>query len=68
MQTIPKIDLKGLPENAQQEVYDFYCFIKQRVQEDKIIRQIDETTLLSQSSLAQDWDNEEEDKAWKEFQ
>ena len=30
MQTIPQIDLRVLPESAQQEVYDFYLFLKQR--------------------------------------
>ena len=30
MRTIPQIDLWVLPENAQQEVYDFYLFLKQR--------------------------------------
>ena len=35
MQTIPQIDLRVLPENAQQAVYDFYLFIKQRVSEKK---------------------------------
>ena len=33
MQTLPQIDLRVLPESAQQEVYDFYLFLKQRYYE-----------------------------------
>ena len=29
------IDLRDLPESAQQEVYDFYLFVRQRVLEDQ---------------------------------
>jgi len=68
MQTIPQIDLNVLPENAQQEVYDFYLFVKQRVSEKKIIDSANETLLLSEESLAEDWNKKEEDAAWKEFQ
>ena len=68
MQTIPQIDLRVLPENAQQEVYDFYLFVKQRVSEKEFIANIDEAALLSEKSLAEDWDKKEEDEAWKEFQ
>ena len=68
MQTIPQIDLNVLPEDAQQEVYDFYLFIKQRVSEKKIIASAGESALLSEKSLAEDWDTKEEDEAWKDFQ
>ena len=68
MQTIPQIDLRVLPENAQQEVYDFYLFIKQRVSEKNLIASVDETALLSEESLAEDWNKKEEDDAWKDFQ
>ncbi|MCU7836239.1 MAG: hypothetical protein KZQ83_13440 [gamma proteobacterium symbiont of Taylorina sp.] len=37
MRTIPQIDLQELPENAQQEVYDFYLFIKQRVSDNQFL-------------------------------
>ena len=68
MQTIPQIDLQALPEDAQQEVYDFYLFIKQRVSERKIIASVGESALLSEKSLAEDWNKVEEDEAWKDFQ
>ncbi len=52
---IKPIDLRDLPEDAQREVYDFYLFVKQRA-------------LLSEKSLAEDWNKPEEDEAWKAFQ
>ncbi len=68
MQTMPQIDLQVLPEKAQQEVYDFYLFIKQRVSKEKQFSRVDESALLSEKSLAEDWAKKEEDEAWKEFQ
>ena len=68
MQTVPQIDLHVLPENAQQEVYDFYLFVKQRISEKKLVSQIGESALLSEKSLAENWDNKEEEEAWKDFQ
>lgn len=68
MISVKQIDLQGLPENAQQEVYDFYLFIKQRVNEKQILYKAGESALLSEKSLSEDWDKAEEDKAWQEFQ
>ena len=63
-----QIDLQGLPENAQQEVYDFYLFIKQRVSEKEMLYKAGESALLSEKSLSEDWNSIEEDEAWKMFQ
>ena len=68
MIAVKQIDLKGLPENAQQEVYDFYLFIKQRVQDGKILYKAGESALLSEKSLSEDWNKTEEDEAWQVFQ
>ena len=65
---VKQIDLQGLPENAQQEVYDFYLFIKQRVHEKQILYKAGESALLSEKSLSEDWDKAEEDEAWQAFQ
>ncbi len=73
MQTIKQLDLSALPQNAQQELYDFYLFLKQRHDEKehsvtpKAIR-AGETALLSESTLAEDWNRKEEEEAWKTFQ
>lgn len=68
MEAVKQIDLQGLPESAQQEVYDFYLFIKQRFSEKKIEYKVGESALLSEKSLSEDWDRIEEDEAWKIFQ
>lgn len=68
MLAVKQIDLQGLPENAQQEVYDFYLFIKQRVSEKEILYQAGESALLSEKSLSEDWNRTEEDEAWQIFQ
>lgn len=64
-----QMDLRDLPEDDQREVYDFYLFVKQRVLEkQKSILQAGESALLSEKSLAKDWNKLEEDEAWKAFQ
>ena len=62
-----QIDLRDLPEDAQREVYDFYLFVKQRALEKQSILQAVESALLSEKSLAEDWNKPDEDKAWKAF-
>lgn len=62
-----QIDLRDLPEDAQREVYDFYLFVKQRTLEKQSISQAGESALLSEKSLAEDWEKPEEDEAWKAF-
>ncbi len=68
MESIQTIDLSKLPEQAQQEVYDFYLFIKQRVQERQALSKAGESALLSEKSLSEDWNKTEEDMAWQDFQ
>ena len=62
------IDLRDLPESAQQEVYDFYLSIRQRVREEQAIVAAGEGALLSEKGLAEDWIRPEEDEAWQVFQ
>ncbi len=62
------IDLRDLPEAAQQEVYDFYLFVRQRVLEDQAILAAGEGSLRSEKGLAEDWIRPEEDEAWQAFQ
>ena len=62
------IDLSVLPEAAQQEVYDFFLFIKQRVKGEEAASNAGECAYLSENSLAADWNRSEEDRAWQNFQ
>jgi len=62
------IDLSVLPEAAQQEVYDFFLFVKQRVQGQEVVSDAGECAHLSENSLATDWNTSEEDQAWQHFQ
>lgn len=62
------IDLRDLPESAQREVYDFYLFVRQRVLTEQSVAAAGEGALLSEESLAEDWDRPEEDEAWQAFQ
>lgn len=68
MQTIKSIDLSVLPEWARQEVYDFFLFMKQRIEHQRVFSNVSECALLSEDSLAEDWNKSEEDEAWKNFQ
>lgn len=51
MHTVEKVDLSVLPEKAQEELYDFFLFLKQRYQNEK-------ATLHKQNKTA-------EHKAWQ---
>ena len=62
------IDLSVLPEAAQQEVYDFFLFVKQRVQGQEAVSNGGECAQLRETSLATDWNTSEEDRAWQNFQ
>ena len=62
------IDLSVLPEAAQQEVYDFFLFVKQRVQGREAVSNVGECAQLSETSLAADWNTSQEDRAWQNFQ
>jgi hypothetical protein len=52
-----------LPENLQQEVLDFVEFISR-----KQVALLNETALLSEHALAEDWNRPEEEEAWAKFQ
>ena len=62
------IDLSILPEAAQQEVYDFFLFVKQRVQGHEAVSNAGECAHLSENTLAADWNRTEEDRTWQNFQ
>ena len=68
MSAAKHIDLQDLPESAQQEVYDFYLFVRQRVLEEQAFAASGEGALLSEKGLAEDWNRPEEDQAWRAFQ
>lgn len=52
-------ELDALPEPLQRELYDFACFLRRKADEERF-----NGLLLSESSLAQDWNAPEEDEAW----
>ena len=62
------IDLSALPETAQQEVYDFFLFVTQRIQEQGAVSNAGDCAQLSENSLAADWNTSQEDRAWQKFQ
>ena len=68
MQSLKSIDLSVLPEWARQEVYDFFLFMKQRIEHQRTLSNAGEWALLSEDSLAEDWNKSEENEAWKNFQ
>ena len=52
-------EIETLPSFCLGEVIDFVAWIKQRK-----ISTIPETMLMSEVSLAKDWNTQEEDEAW----
>jgi hypothetical protein len=56
-------EIETLPTDCFGEVLDFVTWIKQRRRTDEFSR-IPETMLLSEASLAKDWNTQEEDEAW----
>jgi len=52
-------EIETLPSACVSEVIDFVAWIKQRK-----LSQIPETMLMSESSLAIEWNTPEEDEAW----
>ncbi len=54
----------ALPESMQYEVLNFISFLYAKWAKS----QLDETALLSEKTLATDWNREEEDEAWIKFQ
>ena len=69
MQAIDNQEWQSLPEQAQQEIYDFFLFIKQRYEKRTPQVQHDEaeTLLLSNHSatLIEEWLDDSEDDVWK---
>jgi hypothetical protein len=63
------IDIEKLPEPIKKEVIDFadYLIDKYHLRNElnKTDVPISETAILSESSLARDWDKKEEEEAWK---
>ena len=53
-------ELEKIPEHLLTEVLDFIQFLNIKYSEEKL-----ETHLLSESALAKDWLNIEEDQAWQ---
>lgn len=51
-------EVENLPEDLQREVYDFVRLLREKSDEGF------NGLLLSQSTLAKDWDTPEEDAAW----
>jgi hypothetical protein len=52
-------ELEAMPEPLQREVYDFARFLRFKLAEDSF-----NGLLLSESSLARDWNTPEEDAVW----
>ena len=66
MQAISQQDWQAMPEQAQQEVYDFFLFIKQRYCSSQSPDSSETLTFSNHSAnLIDDWKNEEEDAVWK---
>lgn len=54
-----------LPDALQQEVLDFIKFKEQKLKAER--SELLSSALLSETSLSE-WNNEEEDEAWKHYQ
>ena len=55
-------EIESLPPMYVQEVIDFVGYLKHKKTKD-----LPETMLLSENSLAEDWDTPEEDEAWADL-
>jgi len=56
---------RALPDDIQQEVLDFIKFKESKLEAE--IRRKNEVSMLSESALSE-WNNDEEEAAWKSFQ
>ena len=69
MEPIDNQEWQSLSERAQQEVYDFFLFVKQRHEQQARRAQPDqgETLLLSNHSanLIEEWLDNSEDEVWQ---
>lgn len=52
-------EIKKIPQNLLDELYDYFLFLKKREIERKV------SSVDSENVLARDWDSPEEDEAWK---
>jgi len=57
-------EIETLPPFCLGEVIDFVAWIKQRKLKPASLPQFSETMLMSEASLAKDWNTKEEDEAW----
>jgi len=55
-------EIKELPDEKLQEVIDFVQFLKSKLRDEEM-----GITLVSESSLAADWNKPEEDEAWSDL-
>jgi hypothetical protein len=64
VQTISQQDWQKIPEQAQQEVYDFFLFLKQRYSD---VESEADTLAFSHHSanLLEEWKSDVEDEVWK---
>lgn len=53
-------EIESLPSEYLQEIMDFVGYLKL-----KQLKKIPETMIISEESLAKDWDKPEEDEAWR---
>lgn len=60
--------INALPEPMQQEVLDFIEFMQAKVARQSSLSAKHEPALLSEQTLAADWDRPEEDEAWASYQ
>jgi Fic family protein len=67
MQAIKEQDWQTLPESAQQELYDFFLFLKQRYTQQRNYTDDSETVAFSNHSAntIEQWLDETEDEIWK---
>ena len=55
-------EIESLPSECFQELMDFVEYLRM-----KQLKNIPETMILSEKSLAKDWDTPEEDEAWADL-
>jgi len=55
-------EIESLPSECFQELMDFVGYLRL-----KQLKNIPETMILSEKSLAKDWDTPEEDEAWADL-
>lgn len=55
-------EINELPDEKLQEVIDFVQFLKSKQRDDEM-----GITLVSEPSLAEDWNKPEEDEAWSDL-